>query len=139
MEHGEEPYTPRRILTDEQESIIGGDFLAYLIKSADNQDPITPFSSIKTIDGRLRVHINRTNDLKWAIDDAIGWINNDECDYVILGDDIDAYSTKACKSLEDLFKRFCSIEIYSQDEWIIVKININNKKIIVKNQTLKIE
>ena len=49
------------------------------------------------------------------------------------------HAVKTRKSLEDLFKRFCSIEIYSQDEWIIVKINIKNKKIIVKNQTLKIE
>lgn len=108
MEHEEQPYSPRRILTDEQEAIIGGDFLAHLIKNADNQDPITPFSNIKTIDDRLRVHINRTNDLKWAIDDAIGWINNDECDYVILGDDADAYSTELCDGLQDLFQRFCS-------------------------------
>ena len=135
----EQPYSPRRILTDEQEAIIGGDFLAYLIKNADNQDPITPFSSIKTIADDLRIHINRTNDLKWAIDDAIGWINNNECDYVILGDDADAYSTKLCDGLEELFKRFAPIEICKQDEWIIVKINIKDKKIIVKNQTLKIE
>ena len=103
MEHGEHQYSPKRILTDEQEAIIGGDFLAHLIKNADNQDPITTFSSIKTIDDRLRVHINRTNDLKWAIDDAIGWINNDECDYVILGDDADAYSTELCEGLQELF------------------------------------
>ena len=139
MEHGEEPYSPRRILTDEQEAIIGGDFLAYLIKSADNQDPITPFSNIKTIDDRLRVHINRTNDLKWAIDDAIGWINNDECDYVILGDDADAYSTELCEVLQELFERFAPIEIYKEDEWIIAKINIKNKQLVVNNQTLKIE
>ena len=29
-----EPYSPKRILTDEQEAEIGGDFLAYLIKNA---------------------------------------------------------------------------------------------------------
>tara|TARA_B110000858_G_scaffold159207_1_gene182721 strand:+ start:1184 stop:1603 length:420 start_codon:yes stop_codon:yes gene_type:complete len=139
MEHGEEPYSPRRILTDEQEAIIGGDFLAHLIKNADNQDPITPFSSIKTIDDRLRVHINRTNDLKWAIDDAIGWMNNDECDYVIIGDDADAYSKEACKSLEQLFKPYVSLSITIEDEWIIVKINIKDKNIIINNQTIKIE
>ena len=120
MEHGEHPYSPKRILTDEQEAIIGGDFLAHLIKNADNQDPITPFSSIKTIDDRLRVHINRTNDLKWAIDDAIGWINNDGVDYVIIGDDADAYSKEACEALEKLFTPYVSIKITKEDEWIIV-------------------
>ena len=139
MEHGEHPYSPRRILTDEQEAIVGGEFLAYLIKNAENQDPITPFSSIKTIDDRLRIHVNRTNDLKWSIDDAIGWINNDECDYVILGDDADAYSSELCEGLQDLFKRFVSIEITKEDEWIIAKINIKNKKVIINNQTIKIE
>jgi|TARA_R110002074_G_scaffold144343_1_gene291929 hypothetical protein len=139
MEHGEEPYSPRRILTDEQEAIIGGDFLAYLIKSADNQDPITPFSSIKTIDDRLRVHINRTNDLKWAIDDAIGWINDDSVDYVIIGDDADAYSKEACEALEKLFKPYASVIITIEEEWIIVKINIKNRQLVVNNQTLKIE
>ena len=134
-----EPYSPKRILTDEQEAEIGGDFLAYLIKNADNQDPITPFSSIKTIDDRLRIHVNRTNDLKWAIDDAIGWINNDECDYVILGDDIDAYSTELCTDIQDLFKPYVSVVITKEEDWIIVKINIKNKKIVVQNQTLKIE
>lgn len=126
-------------MTDEQEAEIGGDFLAYLIKNADNQDPVTPFSSIKTIDDNLRIHINRTNDLKWAIDDAIGWINNDECDYVILGDDIDAYSTELCTDIQDLFKPYVSVVITKEEDWIIVKINIKNKKIVVQNQTLKIE
>lgn len=134
-----EPYSPKRILTDEQEAEIGGDFLAHLIKNADNQDPVTPFSSIKTIDDNLRIHINRTNDLKWAIDDAIGWINNDECDYVILGDDIDAYSTELCTDIQDLFKPYVSVVITKEEDWIIVKINIKNKKIVVQNQTLKIE
>lgn len=126
-------------MTDEQEAEIGGDFLAHLIKNADNQDPVTPFSSIKTIDDNLRIHINRTNDLKWAIDDAIGWINNDECDYVILGDDIDAYSTELCTDIQDLFKPYVSVVITKEEDWIIVKINIKNKKIVVQNQTLKIE
>ena len=134
-----EPYSPKRILTDEQEAEIGGDFLAYLIKNVDNQDPVTLFSSIKTIDDNLRIHINRTNDLKWAIDDAIGWINNDECDYVILGDDIDAYSTELCTDIQDLFKPYVSVVITKEEDWIIVKINIKNKKIVVQNQTLKIE
>ena len=134
-----EPYSPKRILTDEQEAEIGGDFLAYLIKNVDNQDPVTHFSSIKTIDDNLRIHINRTNDLKWAIDDAIGWINNDECDYVILGDDIDAYSTELCTDIQDLFKPYVSVVITKEEDWIIVKINIKNKKIVVQNQTLKIE
>ena len=87
----------------------------------------------------MRVHINRTNDLKWAIDDAIGWINNDECDYVILGDDADAYSTELCEGLQEIFERFAPIEIYKEDEWIIAKINIKNKQLVVNNQTLKIE
>jgi hypothetical protein len=139
MEHGEEPYSPRRILTDEQEAIIGGDFLAYLISKADNQDPITPFSNIKTIDDNLRIHINRTNDLKWAIDDAIGWINNDGVDYVIIGDDADAYSKEACEALEKLFTPYVSIKITKEDEWIIVKINIKNKQVVINNQTIKIE
>ena len=133
------PYSPRRILTDEQEAIIGGDFLAYLISKAENQDPITPFSSIKTIDDKLRIHINRTNDLKWAIDDAIGWINNDGVDYVIIEDDADAYSIELCKGLEKLFKPYATIEITKEDEWIIVKINIKDKRIVINNQTIKIE
>jgi|TARA_R110001606_G_C15358645_1_gene648268 flagellar hook assembly protein FlgD len=134
-----EPYSPRRILTDEQEAEIGGDFLSYLISKADNQDPITPFSSIKTIDDRLRIHINNTNDLKWTIDDAIGWINSDQCDYVIIGEDGEAYSTELCKALESLFATYSPVEIIKEEEWIIVKINIKNKKVIISNQTIKIE
>ena len=111
-----------------KKQIIGGDFLAYLISKADNQDPITPFSSIKTIDDNLRIHINRTNDLKWAIDDAIGWINNDECDYVIIGDDADAYSTELCEDYKSYLNLMHQVIITKEDEWIIVKINIKNKK-----------
>ena len=134
-----EPYTPKRILSEHDEAELGGDFLAYLIHKADNQDPITPFSSIKTIDDNLRIHVNCTNDLKWTIDDGINWINNDECEYVIIGDKAVGYSPENTDALQKLFQAYAPVEITRDEEWIIVKINTKNRQLVVNNQTLKIE
>ena len=41
--------------------------------------------------------------------------------------------------LQSLFQTYAPVEITKQDEWIIVKINIKNKNIIINNQTIKIE
>ena len=134
-----EPYSPKRILSEHEEAELGGDFLAYLIHTAENKDPVTPFSSIKTIDDNRRIHVNCTNDLKWTIDDGIDWINNNECDYVIIGDRADGYSSENTESLERLFQSYAPVEITRDKEWIIVKINTKDRRVIISNQTIKIE
>jgi hypothetical protein len=134
-----EPYTPKRILSDIEEAEMGAEFLAYLVSKADNRDPITPFSHIPSIDDNLRIHLNTTNDLKWTIDDAIGWINNNECAYVIIGDSADGYSTELCEGLQELFQIYAPVKIYKDLDWIVVEINTTNKELIISNQTIKLE
>lgn len=134
-----EPYTPKRILSDIEEAEMGAEFLAYLVSKADNRDPITPFSHIPSIDDNLIIHFNTTNDLKWTIDDAIGWINNKEYNHVIIGDRANSYSTELCEGLQELFQMYMPIKIYKNSDWIVVEINITNKELIISNQTMKLE
>ena len=134
-----EPYTPKRILSDIEEAEMGAEFLAYLVSKADNRDPITPFSHIPSIDDNLIIHFNTTNDLKWTIDDAIGWINNKEYNHVIIGDRANSYSTELCEGIQELFQMYMPIKIYKNSDWIVVEINITNKELIISNQTMKLE
>lgn len=134
-----EPYKPKHILTETEEADLGGEFLKYLIDSAVMYDPINPFTSVPSLDDKLRISINNTNDLKWKIDEAIGWINDDECDYVIIGDKEDSYSTKLCEMIQALFDPYCPIEIYKDNGWIVTKINIKNKTLKISNNKLSVE
>jgi hypothetical protein len=134
------PYTPKRILTDVEEAELDGEFITYLVNKADNRDPITPFSHIPSIDDNLIIHFNTTNDLKWTIEDAIGWINNEECNHVIIGDRADSYSTELCEGLQELFRKYyTAITIYKDSDWIVVEINTTNKELIISNQIIKLE
>lgn len=134
-----EPYTPKRILSDIEEAEMGAEFLAYLVSKADNRDPITPFSHIPSIDDNLIIHFNTTNDLKWTIGDAISWINNKECNHVIIGDRENSYSTELCEGIQELFQMYMPIKIYKNSDWIVVEINTTNKELIISNQTMKLE
>jgi|ETN07SMinimDraft_1059922.scaffolds.fasta_scaffold02425_17 hypothetical protein len=134
-----EPYTPKRILSDIEEAEMGAEFLAYLVSKADNRDPITPFSHIPSIDDNLIIHFNTTNDLKWTIGDAISWINNKECNHVIIGDRANSYSTELCEGIQELFQMYMPIKIYKNSDWIVVEINTTNKELIISNQTMKLE
>jgi hypothetical protein len=133
------PYTPKRILSDIEEAEMGAEFLAYLVSKADNRDPITPFSHIPSIDDNLIIHFNTTNDLKWTIGDAISWINNKECNHVIIGDRANSYSTELCEGIQELFQMYMPIKIYKNSDWIVVEINTTNKELIISNQTMKLE
>jgi len=134
-----EPYKPKRILSETEEADLGGEFLKYLIDTAEKYDPPNPFYSVPSIDDLLKIHFNNTNDLKWKIDEAIGWINDDECDYVIIGDIEDSYSTKLCNTIQSLFDPYCHIEIYKDSGWIITKINTKNKRLVISNNKLSME
>ena len=64
-------YIPSSIMSDEHAVEMNEQFLRYLASTAENKDPITPFSRIPTIDKKLQIKVNTTNDLKWLIDKVL--------------------------------------------------------------------
>ena len=93
-------YTPSRIMSDEHAVEMNEQFLRYLTSIADNQDPITPFSHLPTIDKKLQIKVNTTNDLKWLIDKSLVELENNDIDFIIIGDQESGYSSAILKTIE---------------------------------------
>jgi hypothetical protein len=110
-------------------------FLRYLASTAENKDPITPFSRIPTIDKKLQIKVNTTNDLKWLIDKSLVELESNDIDFIIIGDQESGYSSKILKTIE---KEYDNVSISKDSEWIIVKINTLTSDLIISNQTIKI-
>jgi len=128
-------YKPSSILSDEDAEEMNERFLIYLASTADNQDPISPFSHIPTIDNKLQIKVNTTNDLKWLIDGSLAELEVRDIDFIIIGDQKVGYSSTILKTIE---KQYDNVDISEDGEWIIVKINTLNKNLIISNQTIKI-
>ena len=128
-------YKPSSILSDEDAEEMNELFLIYLASTADNQDPISPFSHIPTIDNKLQIKVNTTNDLKWLIDGSLAELEVRDIDFIIIGDQKVGYSSTILKTIE---KQYDNVDISEDGEWIIVKINTLNKNLIISNQTIKI-
>ena len=129
-------YEPTSILSDDHAVEMNERFLIYLASKADNQDPITPFSHLPTIDKKLQIEVNTTNDLKWRIDKALAELEISDFDFVIIGDQKVGYSSKILKTIENEYGS--NVDISKDGEWIIVKINTLNKNLIINNQIIKI-
>ena len=128
-------YKPSSILSDEDAEEMNERFLIYLASTAENQDPISPFSHIPTIDNKLQIKVNTTNDLKWLIDGSLAELEVRDIDFIIIGDQKVGYSSTILKTIE---KQYDNVDISEDGEWIIVKINTLNKNLIISNQTIKI-
>ena len=128
-------YEPTSILSDEDAVEMNERFLIYLASKADNQDPITPFSHLPTVDKKLQIKVNTTNDLKWFIDKSLAQIEMSDIEYIIIGDQESGYSSKILKTIE---KEYDNVDISKDAEWIVVKINTLTKSLIINNQIIKI-
>ena len=128
-------YKPSSILSDEDAEEMNERFLIYLASTAENQDPISPFSHIPTIDNKLQIKVNTTNDLKWLIDGSLAELEVRDIDFIIIGDQKVGYSSTILKTIE---KQYDNVDISKDGEWIIVKINTLNKNLIINNQIIKI-
>jgi len=128
-------YTPSSIMSDEHADEMNEKFLRYLASTAKNEDPITPFSHIPTIDKKLQIKVNTTNDLKWLIDKSLVELESNDIDFIIIGDQESGYSSKILKTIE---KEYDNVSISKDSEWIIVKINTLTNDLIISNQTIKI-
>ena len=128
-------YTPSSIMSDEHAVEMNEQFLRYLASIADNQDPITPFSHLPTVDKKLQIKVNTTNDLKWFIDKSLAQIEMSDIEYIIIGDQESGYSSKILKTIE---KEYDNVDISKDAEWIVVKINTLTKSLIINNQIIKI-
>jgi len=122
-------------MSDEHAVEMNEQFLRYLASIADNQDPITPFSHLPTIDKKLQIKVNTTNDLKWLIDKSLVELENNDIDFIIIGDQESGYSSAILKTIE---KEYDNVSISKDSEWIIVKINTSSSELIVSNQTIRI-
>ena len=128
-------YAPSSIMSDEHAVEMNEQFLRYLASTAENKDPITPFSRIPTIDKKLQIKVNTTNDLKWLIDKSLVELESNDIDFIIIGDQESGYSSKILKTIE---KEYDNVSISKDSEWIIVKINTLTSDLIISNQTIKI-
>ena len=130
-------YVPKIIISPEYYDDYLLELHRELSSIARNDDPPNPFRP-KLEEGNAKVVINDTNDLHWCIKYFERKIIDDELKYVIIGDPNsfgygDVLLDNMSKDSE------LPLDYIKSKQWIIVMINIDNKKLVIKNNRLDIE
>jgi len=135
----EDYYEPKIIIGKE----LYDDYLLQLHREvsyniAVNLDPPNPFRS-NIEEGNIRILVNDTNDLHWALKYCERKIIEKEYEYVIIGDpNTIGYSSDVLENMCDDIK--LETQIIKNKDWIICMININNRdNIIIKDNKIVIE
>jgi hypothetical protein len=130
-------YEPRIIIDD-------GYYDSYLLqlhreivanKIAEDQDPPNPFRK-EIVEDNVKIVVNNTNDLHYALKYFEKRIDREEHKYVIVGDPNSVgYKYESLQRMCEDIKYYTTL-IKTKD-WIICTININdNNKLIIENNKL---
>lgn len=109
-------------------------------KLCENNEPANPFKSSIIEEGEdLKVALNTTNDLQWAIKFWDDEISNNNIKHVILGDpDPAGYKIEIIEQV--LSKCVNKSKLTINKDWIIVQINIDEtNNLVVKDSKIKVE
>ena len=130
-------YTPKIIIAEDCYDDYMLELHRELSTIAENKDSPNPFRP-KLEEGNVKIVINDTNDLHWCIKYFERKIIDGELKYVIIGDPNSfGYGDII---LDNISKDInLSVDYIKSKRWIITMININSKKLIIKNNRLDIE
>lgn len=131
-------YEPKIIIREEQYQQYLLDLHRTLGYLAENRDPPNPFRSLLEEGDNLKIIVNDTNDLHHCIKEFEQKILDGDLQYVIIGD---PHTYGYGMEILDKMTQDVSLPInWSKDKhWIIIEINIDNKKLVIENNKLKIE
>tara|TARA_B100001057_G_scaffold28044_1_gene25775 strand:+ start:7480 stop:7884 length:405 start_codon:yes stop_codon:yes gene_type:complete len=133
-------YQPKVIITETMQSAYKLMLYKEVEKLCENNEPANPFKSSVIEEGEdLKVALNTTNDLQWAIRYWDDEISNENIKHVILGDpDPAGYKKEIIQEVIANCNNKSKLTI--NKDWIIVQINIDdNNKLVVKDSKIKVE
>ena len=125
-------YQPKVILTEHEHD----EYLTELYKNVksicNNLDPPNPFNNSLTSGDNIQIVLNDTNDLRHCIKKYERKILDGYAEHVIIGDP-NAFGYGENLINEMIKDVSLPIEFTRNSKWIIVKINIVGKELIIKN------
>ena len=134
MEH----YQPKIIIRNEQYEEYLLDLHRSLGYMAENRDPPNPFRSLLEEGDNLKIIVNDTNDLHHCIKEFEDKIKEGELENVIIGD-----PHTFGYGFELLDKMIEDVDIpcvWMKDKrWIIIMLNIDDKKLIIEQSRIRVE
>ena len=133
-------YQPKVIISETMQPAYKLMLYKEVEKLCENNEPANPFKSSIIEEGEdLKVALNTTNDLQWAIKYWDDEISNNNIKHVILGDpDPAGYKKDIIEQV--LSKCINKSKLIINKDWIIVQINIDeNNNLVVKDSKIKVE
>ena len=133
-------YQPKVIISETMQPAYKLMLYKEVEKLCENNEPANPFKSSIIEEGEdLKVALNTTNDLQWAIKFWDDEISNNNIKHVILGDpDPAGYKREIIEQV--LSKCVNKNKLTINKDWIIVQINIDEtNNLVVKDSKIKVE
>ena len=131
-------YQPKVVIREEQYQEYLLDLHRTIANFAEDRDPPSPFRGLIEEGDNIRIVVNDTNDLRFCIEHFQKRILDGELEHVIIGDPHTiGYSIDAIERMTS------DLEIsadWSRDkDWIIIKLNTVDKKIVIENRKIRVE
>ena len=133
-------YQPKVIISETMQPAYKLMLYKEVERLCENNEPANPFKSSIIEEGEdLKVALNTTNDLQWAIKYWDDEISNNNIKHVILGDpDPAGYKKDIIEQV--LSKCINKSTLIINKDWIIVQINIDeNNNLVGKDSKIKVE
>ena len=133
-------YQPKVIISETMQPAYKLMLYKEVERLCENNEPANPFKSSIIEEGEdLKVALNTTNDLQWAIKYWDDEISNNNIKHVRLGDpDPAGYKKDIIEQV--LSKCINKSKLIINKDWIIVQINIDeNNNLVVKDSKIKVE
>ena len=133
-----EDYEPKNVIRHEEYDNYLLDLHRTIANFAEDRDPPSPFRGLIEEGENIRIVVNDTNDLRFCIEHFQKRILDGELENVIIGDPHTiGYSIDAIERMTS------DLEIsadWSRDkDWIIIKLNTVDKKIVIENRKIRVE
>jgi hypothetical protein len=133
-----EDYEPKNVIRHEEYDNYLLDLHRTIANFAEDRDPPSPFRGLIEEGDNIRIVVNDTNDLRFCIEHFQKRILDGELEHVIIGDPHTiGYSIDAIERMTS------DLEIsadWSRDkDWIIIKLNTVDKKIVIENRKIRVE
>ena len=133
-----EDYEPKNVIRHEEYDNYLLDLHRTIANFAEDRDPPSPFRGLIEEGDNIRIVVNDTNDLRFCIEHFQKRILDVELERVIIGDPHTiGYSIDAIERMTS------DLEIsadWSRDkDWIIIKLNTVDKKIVIENRKIRVE
>jgi hypothetical protein len=133
-------YQPKVIISETMQPAYKLMLYKEVEKLCENNEPANPFKSSIIEEGEnLKIALNTTNDLQWAINYWNDEISNEKFKHVILGDpDPAGYKKEVIENILSECKHKSKFVI--NKDWIIVQINIDDiNNLVVKDSKIIVE